>query len=45
MNKKKYYYTLNVPAGIYKSNNIITLLFKMFKHRCFHLIQDKKWID
>lgn len=43
MNKS--YYKLKVPAGTYESNNIFKLLWEVFKHRCWHLIKHKKWID
>ena len=38
-------YKLLVDNGFYESENFISLLYEMFKHRMYHLIHHKKWID
>jgi len=41
----KYYYKLKVPAGTYHSNNILVLMWEVFKHRFQHLIKNGRWMD
>ena len=42
---KKYKATYIVPNGKYKSNSLIGLVAEVLKHRFFHLLNHKKWMD
>ena len=39
------YYTLLVPAGEYVANSLPSLLWELFKHRCWHLWIHRRWVD
>lgn len=41
----KYKYVLIVGKGTYMASSLPKLLFEMFKHRCWHLYKDRKWVD
>ena len=43
--KSKSYYELKVPAGTYTDNNIVGLMWEVFKHRFSHLIKHRRWMD
>jgi len=43
--KEESYYELKVPTGIYTSNNIFSLMWEVFKHRCWHLFKHGRWMD
>ena len=43
--KEESYYTLKVSAGTYASNSLPSLLWEVFKHRCWHLWKHKRWMD
>ncbi len=38
-------YELKVPNGKYTANNLFVLFFTVIKHRLYHLIKDKKFMD
>ena len=38
-------YKLTVKAGFYEADNLVILLYEIFKHRLFHLVKDRKWTD
>ena len=38
-------YTLLVSEGMYSSDSLIELLWEVFKHRCYHLIKHRRWVD
>ncbi len=42
---KRPYYQLRVPAGTYTDNNIVGLMWEVFKHRFSHLIKHRRWMD
>ena len=41
----EYKYTLLVPDGEYVANSLFSLLWELFKHRCWHLWKHKRWMD
>lgn len=41
----KSYYQLKVPAGTYEADNIFFLLWEIVKHRLWHLLKDRRWVD
>ena len=43
--KEESYYELKVPIGTYYSDNIFSLMWEVFTHRCWHLWRHKKWMD
>jgi len=38
-------YTLKVPNGTYKSDNLFVLFYIVLKHRLYHLAKDGKFQD
>jgi len=38
-------YTLKVPNGTYKSDSLIDLMWRVFRHRLHHLIKDGNFDD
>jgi len=36
---------LIVNAGYYEANSLVMLLWEVLKHRCWHLINHRRWID
>ena len=38
-------YELKVPNGKYTANNLFVLFFSVVKHRLYHLIKDRKFMD
>jgi hypothetical protein len=38
-------YKLSVRAGSYSADSLITLLWAVFKHRCWHLSRGDGWVD
>ena len=44
-NQSQYYYQLKVPAGMYTSDNIFSLMWELCCHRFNHLIKHGRWID
>ena len=45
VNRRNGYYKLEVPAGTYTSDNILFLIFEVFKHRFWHLFKHRRWMD
>ncbi len=39
------YCSAHGKQGYYSSNSIIGLFFQVIYHRCYHLFNDKKWMD
>ena len=42
---KKHNYKLYVKAGSYYADNLMVLLWQVFKHRLWHLFKHGKWMD
>ena len=38
-------YKLIVPAGSYEADSLIKLIYELLKHRMWHLLKHKKWMD
>jgi len=36
---------LIVKAGYYEADTLSRLLYEVFKHRCWHLLKHRKWMD
>jgi len=39
------YYTLLIPAGVYQTDNLLSLVFAILKHRTWHLLCGDGWVD
>ena len=36
---------LIVNAGYYQADTLVRIIWEVFKHRCWHLMHHRKWID
>lgn len=43
--KNKHKYILLVDQGTYMAPSFFKLVWEVFKHRCYHLYKDRKWMD
>ena len=43
--KSHFKYKLLVNKGFYEADKITHLLYEVFKHRLYHLINHRKWMD
>ena len=37
--------TYKVPEGEYESDSLFGLVWEVFKHRCWHLWNHRRWVD
>ena len=42
---KQYKATYIVPTGKYESDSLIGLIAEVLKHRFFHLLNHRRWMD
>ncbi len=42
---KKAKATYKVPSGVYESSSLIGLCWEVFRHRMWHLLKHKRWMD
>ena len=43
--KKIYKATYDVPAGTYESDSLVGLGWEVLKHRTWHLLKNRRWVD